>query len=379
MDKQHDDHDEQNQQRGELETPDFSQHMDEKPAKPKRSLSWFFMLITFVIAVVALVLVIISWTRDQYGLGLGADQSKTNQASIAALQQKVNGFQDTLNTFSSNSQTQQHQIAAARYAVEKLISEVNQNQDIWQLTEAEHLLQIANYTLSFAHDVPTTIAVLQAADSRLQGLGDPDVYSVRKLVAQEITQLQVLPKLDVPGIYSRLEALRKTVMQLPVLRNRFKKDTSDNNYLQKKNPAEKGSFTHGVWHALSKVVVVRQRKQKVEPILSTNDHMILAQNLYLLFSQAEWGLIQRQQSIYETSLKQIQEILNLYYDHIPDEVKNINQQLMALEKININPALPKIGDALKVTQKLLQSKNEQLLQGKSPSSESKKTTKRSKN
>lgn len=362
MDNQQQDEEDLTPQRGEVpqEEPQ-AQH-----EKPRRGGSWLFMMLTFIIAVVALVLVIISWGQNYYNNS--KDQPSNNQATVKALEQKVSGFQSQIDNFKSTTSEQQKQISSARYAVEKIIEEVNQNQDAWQLTDAEHLLQIANYTLNFTHDVPTTISLLQTADSRLQGLADPDVYPVRKLIAQEVTQLTVLPKLDVPGIYMRLEALRKVVMQLPLMKNEFKKDS--NNYLQKKNPATKGSFTHGVWTALSKVVVVRHRNAKIEPLLSTDDHMIVVQNFYLLFSQAEWALIQRQQAIYESSLNQIHAMLIMYFDHVPRKVKQINDEITALEKINIKPQLPSIGQSLKAIHALVQTRGEKLLQGQAPKASS---------
>jgi len=353
-------------QRGEV--PDSDEQPSEvqaglSPKPRKRIFLGFSVFVTFVIAVVALVLVIIVWS-NKWPL-MTNTPAPQNQEAFAQLQSTVNQLSQQVDTMNTTLTTEQQSIANSKAAVEKVLSQVSQSQDLWQLEDASHLLQVANYTLSFSHNVKTTVALLETADSRLKNLQDPDVYSIRQAIAKEITSLQAVNQVDVPGIYSQLQALSEQATKLPLVEDRFKQN-DDNNYLQEKKAQETGSFAKGMWHALSQVVVIRHHDQPIQPLLSRASHTILMQNMYLEFLQAQWGLLHQQQTVYQASLQQLVSMLNDYFVETSSQVQQVVTSLQALEKINVNPAVPNIGDSLRQVQQLLKNRKQEMLTGIQP-------------
>jgi uroporphyrin-III C-methyltransferase len=325
------------------------------PKKRGTALLWFWTFTTFAVAIVALVLVLFSWSRSNRG----ADLSTINQQTLQATKTTVATLSNQMNTLQSTQAKETQTLTRARKAVEFLVADVTKDQSLWQLADTAHLLQIAVYTLNFGHNVKTTIALLETADGRLSDLTDPQILPLRKLIAKEIVTLQNTPHVDVMGIYLRLDALNTAIQQLPINKNRFK-NNEPNNYIKQKAPTKPGTFSHGLWHAFSKIVVIRHHQQKIEPILSTQQHFFLAQNIHLLFSQAQWALLHRQQAVYQKSLQKIQQLLGTYYV----DGNNVKAYLSAIKKLqskNIAPTLPDIGQALKATKALEKTKSNSTL------------------
>ncbi len=69
----------------------------------------------------------------------------------------------------------------------------DQKQD-WLLLKARYYLELAQINAHWSDDQQVTIALLQQADALLRTIPDQQLFTVRQAIAQEITQLQVLPK-----------------------------------------------------------------------------------------------------------------------------------------------------------------------------------------
>ncbi|PIQ43577.1 MAG: hypothetical protein COV52_07900 [Gammaproteobacteria bacterium CG11_big_fil_rev_8_21_14_0_20_46_22] len=342
------------------EVRDVPQRGEVQADEPVRATAGFFskviLLITFVIAVVALAASAYVWQAEQH-----VAKPKTSnpamqnlEASVVSNNQAIAALKAQLDQAQQNSQAEQQTLKA-------LAGKAHQSQGLWQLSDAKHLVQLANYTLSFSHDVPTAVALLKTADARLANVSDPKVYPVRQQLADAIASLNGVKSVDIPGIYMQLNALQKQAMGLSIYRNQFKE--KDNNVLKTNNPAEKGSFAHGMWHALSKVVVVRRHDQPIEPLLSSAEHNVVMQNLSLLFSQAQWALVQRNSVLYQESLKQIVSMLQRYFDHDQTQALPIIQAIEKLQAVDVDPKLPSIRDALVGLNNLVAEQNKAVMTG----------------
>lgn len=329
--------------------------------EPVRATAGFFskviLFITFVIAVVALAASAYVWQTQQQPVAKPQASNPAMQnleASVSSNNQAIAALKAQLDQAQQNSQAEQQTLKA-------LAGKAHQSQGLWQLSDAKHLVQLASYTLTFSHDVPTAVALLKTADARLANVADPKVYPVRQQLADAIASLNSVKSVDIPGIYMQLNALQKQAMGLSIYRNQFKE--KDNNVLKTNNPAEQGSFAHGMWHALSKVIVVRRHDQPIEPLLSSAEHNVVMQNLSLLFSQAQWALVQRNSVLYQESLKQIVSMLQRYFDHDQTQALPIIQAIEKLQAVDVDPKLPSIRDALVELNNLVAEQNKAVMAG----------------
>lgn len=114
-----------------------------------------------------------------------------------------------------------------------------QQKKIRTLTEASYLLRSANFELQFQGDVPTTIHLLQTADSEIAGLEDPTLLPIRQSVAEHLATLQSANKLDLTGILLQLNAINGKIYQLPLITGQLPNVTN-----QKKTSDQSSSSSH---------------------------------------------------------------------------------------------------------------------------------------
>lgn len=128
-----------------------------------------------------------------------ADQSRLtdrNGTDIAALQARI---EDTLALMS------------------RISEDLSGGRTRFQLTAVEHLLLLANDRLLLQRDVASALAALDAADTRLAELSDPQLYPVREALAQERTALRAVPVPDLASASLTLASLIERVPQLPLI------------------------------------------------------------------------------------------------------------------------------------------------------------------
>ena len=97
---------------------------------------------------------------------------KGEQESMREAQAKITLLESRL----AESQTQQA-------ALEALYRELAPSRDEWALTEIEQVLVLASQQLQFAGNVPSALAALQLADSKLQRLDRPQFLPLRRALA----------------------------------------------------------------------------------------------------------------------------------------------------------------------------------------------------
>ena len=339
--------------------------------KSKKSLSALLAFLALVVAIVAIVFSGLLWSKlHKSGSSFTAITQQVAQGTTAqtALKAQVAQLQQTIQK--QSAYTKQNQAALTR-----LMDSISSNESAWLLTDARHLINLANIVLNFEHNVPTSITLLKTADNRLLQAGDPNLYPVRKILAGNITDLQAVPSVDIAGLYMRLGALRDKTLTLPLVQNKYEGGHADN--LLAQASAKKGASTwdkalNSTGNALSKVLIIRHRKAPIEPLLSPKQHIVLSQNLYVLYSQTQWAVLHRNQAVYINSLKALVSLIKQYYVANTQSIA-IVKVLGQLEQKNIAPKLPNISAALNALTKYQKTKEQQALLPKNSKPKTNKT------
>lgn len=227
------------------------------------------------------------------------------------------------------------------------LAELNRvDRRLWQLAEAEYLLQLAQQRLRTGADADATLDLLRQADRILRDRRDPDLYPVREALAREIAVLEAVPRIDVDGLYLRLEALSERAAALPLV--------PDPKW-QAPAPAEtaaEGGWQQrledgfaAAWDKFSSYIRIRQRDQPLEPLLEPPVERALRLNLELLTEQAQLALLAGNSELFRHSLGRAIDWLERHYRVEPQATAALVSALRQLADTPISAELPELGAA----------------------------------
>jgi len=345
----------------ENQAPEAQQTRETKTTKTTKQAGRVGTLISLVGGVIAVIAIIAVGYLYTSSAQLKQRLASSRQ-QIHSLTQANEQINQQMLQIVQHLQGQQQATKGNQAAIAKIRRHSGEDQDAWIVEEASHLIKLANITLAFEHNVPAAVLLLKNADKHLLSISSPEIFSIREILADDIATLQTAPKLDVVGIYLRLQALRQQAVALPLSQNEFS-TSQEVNVLSPAKKQQTGLWTqalHASSEALSKVLVIRHRQQPLIPLMSSKQHLILQQNTYLLFLQTQWAVLHRNNVLYQNNLKQLQGWVHQYYAGSA-ETDKIMAGLTSLEKINVSLKTPKINDALSALQAYQKAQTKKLL------------------
>lgn len=274
------------------------------------------------------------------------EKRAAQQKDIESLQQQLKQAQDVQGTL--------------RSAVDKIVDDLGRNRNDWVLAEAQQLLLIANYRLQLARDVETAVAALRVADRRLEQLADPALLPIRKLIAEEITQLQALDRADVPGIALQLGSLAKALSEWPLDTDRVFRPTTVAavSTVSPDNEAAAWKYLREIWHDLLSLVRIRVSTDVQRPLLLPEQSYFLRENLRLMLYSAQLAALQGDTATYKQNIETANSWIKDYFDADAQAVISAQQELQKLanEKILIQP--PDISASLNALRSFMQKQGQ---------------------
>ncbi|MCU7914652.1 MAG: uroporphyrinogen-III C-methyltransferase [Candidatus Thiodiazotropha sp. (ex Gloverina cf. vestifex)] len=225
----------------------------------------------------------------------------------------------------------------------------------WRVAEAEYLLRVANHRLSLMTDPSTALEALKSTDERLGATGDPGWAPVRELVAQEITQLTALSRVDVAGISAQLAALSSQVEKLPLRDEGVSMVTAQAGSGEVPELAADDDFSlqqvlDDFWQGFKSMMVIRHHDRPISAMLPPEQRYFLLQNLRLKLEAAKAALMGRNQALYADNLHSAAEWIGIYFESGDPAVVGFREQLEGLSKQEIAPVLPDISASLRALQ-----------------------------
>lgn len=237
----------------------------------------------------------------------------------------------------------------------------------WLLAEAEYLLKLANQRVLLERTPHNVVALLSRADEIVErvsaGLGDRELFAIRKILAEETTALKMVEPVDTQGIYLKLGAIANTINSLatlPAEQERFSAlpaktsapeplvqvsstQTEVSETFLEEFKREMGNFFLFVRSAFSWY----SEDELANPIVSQQRLQLMQLNTRLLIEQAQIALLKEEPVTYSESLKSASELASQYYFASPARQALVSE-LQALAQKNIAPELPDISKSLKL-------------------------------
>ncbi len=236
----------------------------------------------------------------------------------------------------------------ARRMIDALSGRLAEARGDWNVAEVEYLLRIAERA-ALMRDVGSAIAVLRAADDRLQAVGDNRLHPVREQIAAELHALRTANLPDVEGISAELAAISGQLQELPLA-------TAERQSVEQ--AADQPAETDGWRSALERIgndlrgLVTIRRGEAPAALTTPERRFFLRQNLQLKLETARLALLEKRQMLYRDSLAESADWVRRYYPPDHSGVAATLQRIQALQAVDIAPELPRLGAALQTLRRI---------------------------
>lgn len=255
-----------------------------------------------------------------------ANQLRTAQANIAALDARVGAFQ------------------AQQASLDALYRDLAPSRDELALTEIEQILVLASQQLSLAGNVQAALTALQVADAKLAQLDRPQFGTLRRALAKDIDALKAVPYIDVTGIAIRLDQIIATVDTLPLAR-----DQRIAGPQPPPAPAAEPAWRRllsGLWAQVHDVVRIEVTNQPAAPLLTPSQAFFLRENLRLRLLSARIGLLSHDDRSFKADLRDAIAWLKQYFDVTARPVQSALATLALQAQFTMPHEMPTLAGSL---------------------------------
>jgi uroporphyrin-3 C-methyltransferase len=293
--------------------------------------------------------------------------AKQNREAIEAMQGKIGALDATL-------QQSQGQFAA----LTDMYAEFSQARDDRAISEVQQAIDIAAQQLQLAGNVQAALAALQSADSRLAGLDQARVLSLRKLVTRDIERLQALPLTDASSVALQLETIIGRIDSLPLGfehspqtalpqasapaakpaaasgKTATKRTTRDKSTTTTPEPAASApqsgfaetslKVLQEFWADFRQLIRIERMDRPEQALLSPSQAGFLRENLRLRLLSARLALMQRDGRLFSEDINQSRLWLQRYFDTESRPVASTLDDLAQIEQARLTLTLPSLED-----------------------------------
>jgi uncharacterized protein HemX/uroporphyrinogen-III synthase len=223
------------------------------------------------------------------------------------------------------------------------------------IADAEYLLSIANQKLHLVGDVKSVLAAMQAADDRLRESGDPTVYKVRTVLAEEMAQLRNLSAPDFVGIASKLLYLEKLAEGLPLVlpsAETVKTHEKEKNAEKPAAQPQEGDAVDAALRELKGLVTVRHAEQSVEVILAPEQAAALRQVLVMRLETTRAALLRNDEKLFKDSLDAVKDWIARHFDRSSEQAKIALVEIDDLTSHSLGINYPDISQSMAMLQNI---------------------------
>ena len=216
----------------------------------------------------------------------------------------------------------------------------------WLLAEAEYYMQIANAQLQLAGNPHLAALALGMADERIMQLADPALTGVRQALANELAALDGMEKPDIEGITLTLASLAHVVDSLPL--REATRVATDELTPDAEEPGGLARAWASVKGAAAGLVRVTPPDETAIPLMTPDAEYFLRTNLTLQLQVARLALLRGEQAVFEQSLDDAAEWLELYFDTQSAQVRGAKATLAEIREDLFVVTPPDISESLRL-------------------------------
>ncbi|WP_412972632.1 uroporphyrinogen-III C-methyltransferase [Glaciecola sp. MF2-115] len=337
---------------------------EETPKKVKTGGLWIFSIFNFLLIIGICCAAVWTWYQWQQTQTNKTDNSAKIEAQIESMESSIAKMDSRLVSSGSvladakQEQNQQHEVL--RSEIDELAQKValasDENKALksriadlsgrrpadWLLAEADYLVRIAGRKLWLESDVSTAILMMQSADSRLEDIGDPSLFPVRTLIAEDIAALQKVNPVSTSSLALSLSGMISQVQDLPL--NALKIPEIEENAAQNELSDSVSDWRTNIsktWNSLvDDFIQVETSDKPILPYLSTKQRWLITEQLKLALSQAKSAALAEQESLYLNSLQEAAFLLKEHFQLDDSAVMQFAEAIQELRSTSISKDYP---------------------------------------
>ncbi|MEZ8096032.1 uroporphyrinogen-III C-methyltransferase [Photobacterium swingsii] len=290
------------------------------------------------------------------GAGLyyhGHQQTQTQNAQMAALQQQLTSMkatlaasqQETLGKVEQSLHGTDVSITQQEKSIQGLqlaLAEMKgRRPNDWLLAEADYLVKMAGRKLWLEHDVVSATVLLESADNRIAELNDPSLTPVRKAMNTDITALKSVARIDRDGLVLRLTSLQEQVAKLP-LANAIMPEAEavEETTVSTSVDDWKTNLMTSLQNFSDHFITYRKRDGSVIPLLSPKQDFYLQENIKSKLETAIKAVYREEGELYSKSLTMAKDWAQQFYNQDAPETQSFIKTLDQLAGEGIEASYP---------------------------------------
>ena len=232
-----------------------------------------------------------------------------------------------------------------------------EDQRAWQLAEIRYLLRLANQRLIMAGDTPSAEALLRSADNTLRELDDADLHALRAAVAADLAAVRAIPKLDIQGLYLRVEALMREADALVLFELPERAVATEPPRAEDWQARLAQGYAAAV-AKLSEYIVVSRRDVPIEALMDPQYEGLVRQNLRMLLEQAQAAMLSGNAVLYRKSLQRAEGWVTQFFKEDERSAQAMAEELRRLRDERIAVSRPDLGASLAALDAVMRTRPE---------------------
>ena len=270
------------------------------------------------------------------------EQQARQQAGITEQETRITEQEARLTEQQLRLTEQQARSAEQQRRLGELSAE---DQRAWQLAETRYLLRLANQRLIMAGDTQSAEALLRSADNTLRELDGADLHALRAAVAADLAAVRAIPKLDIQGLYLRVEALMREADALVLF------ELPERAVATEPPSAEDWQTRLAQGYAaavakLSEYIVVSRRDVPIEALMDPQYEGLVRQNLRMLLEQAQAAMLSGNAVLYRKSLQRAEGWVTQFFKEDERSAQAMAEELRRLRDERVAVSRPDLGASL---------------------------------
>jgi uncharacterized protein HemX len=236
------------------------------------------------------------------------------------------------------------ELESQREALEQLYADLSRGRDEAVLVEVERLITLGAQELQFTGNVPTALAALQTADTRLARLESPRFLPLRRVLARDIERLKAAPTVDITGIagaetWPLLSDASAPAASVPTTRQ--------------SQPPRQLEWWERTWDAIQRelgeyrdLIRIRAVDAPDALLLGQQQQTLVRQQLRLRLLNARHALLARNDRLYRADLAEAQTLMNRYVDVRQRDAAAALASMKQLAAAPLSVETPNINDSV---------------------------------
>ena len=318
--------------------------------RPKASFPLRVLITLMVIGMIGLGAAGYLLFESQQSLSISAAENADRLAALALLEAKQSELIALGELHAGELARQGDAINELRLATAPLLSRQTRISTSALIAELNVLLRTAVLALSLNGDTTLAAELLDEAIRMIAAESLPGVADLQAALIDDRTSMRNFAGVDTTETYLMLESARLWLIALPV------RSPGDRDFA--KRTSGQAPRATGTWESLadrlleqlSSLVDFRRNEVPIQLPPSPDDEALLVQRQLLLLQSAQLALLQQNQTVFRSSIEEIERQTNAYFVVRSDDP--VWQSIMSLKTIFIDALPPTIDRSLGAYERL---------------------------